>query len=212
MLFTAEELAQLMRCPAARALRWHPHLVSAAGRFGISTRRRAAHWLAHVGHESVSLGRTEECLSYSRERLLEVFGSRVSFAQAGRFVQNPVGLANFVYGGRNGNGDEASGDGYLFRGRGPMQHTGRGNYRALGKLIGLPVEEKPGLLIEVEPGALGAAAFWQEMGCNQLADTGDVLGIGRKINLGTLRTTRLPNGHSDRVSRTRLALEVLGVR
>lgn len=212
MLFTAEELARIMRCPAARAARWHPHLVAAASRFGISTRRRAAHWLAQLGHESLSLSRVEENLSYSRDRLLEVFGHEVNAAQAPRYVHNPVALGSLVYARQNGNGDVASGDGYLYRGRGPMQHTGRGNYRAIGKLIGLPLEEQPGLLIELEAGALAAAAFWSEAGCNQLADTGDVLGIGRKINLGTLRTTRLPNGHADRVARTKLALDVLGVR
>lgn len=212
MLFTAEELARIMRCPPARAARWHPHLLAAAGRFGISTRRRAAHWLPQLGHESLSLSRVEESLSYSRERLLEVFGHEVSPAQAPRFVHNPVALGNHVYAGQNGNGNEASGDGYLYRGRGPMQHTGRRNYRAMGQLIGLPLEEQPALLIELEAGALAAAAFWNDVGCNQLADTGDVLGIGRKINLGTLRTTRLPNGHADRVTRTRLALDVLEVR
>lgn len=212
MLFTPEELARLMSCPPVRAARWHPHLLAAAGRFGISTRRRAAHWLAQVGHESLSLARVEENLSYSRERLLQVFGYEVTPAQAPRFVHNPQALANYVYANQNGNGNEASGDGYLFRGRGPMQHTGRGNYRAMGKLIGLPLEEQPGLLIELEAGALAAAAFWQDKGCNQLSDTGDVLGIGRKINLGTLKTTRLPNGHADRVARTKLALTVLEVR
>lgn len=212
MLFTPEELARLMSCPPVRAARWHPHLLAAANRFGITTRRRAAHWLAQVGHESLSLGRVEESLSYSRERLLEVFGNEVSPAQAGGLTHNPVALGNHVYALQNGNGDKASGDGYLFRGRGPMQHTGRGNYRAMGKLIGLPLEEQPGLLTELEAGALAAAAFWQNAGCNQLADTSDVLAIGRKINLGTLKTTRLPNGHADRVSRTKLALAVLEVR
>lgn len=212
MLFTADELARIMRCPPTRAARWHPHLITAAGRFAISTRRRAAHWLAQVGHESLSLSRVEENLSYSRERLLEVFGNEVSPAQAGKFTHNPIALGNLVYARQNGNGNEASGDGYLFRGRGPMQHTGRGNYRAMGKLIGLPLEDQPALLIELEAGALAAAAFWSDAGCNQLADTGDVLGIGRKINIGTLRTTRLPNGHADRVARTKLALDVLGVR
>ncbi|MDQ8035393.1 MAG: glycoside hydrolase family 19 protein, partial [Bordetella sp.] len=109
MLFTAEELARIMRCPPARAARWHPHLLKAAGRFGISTKRRAAHWLAQVGHESLSLSRVEENLSYSRERLLEVFGNEVSPAQAGAFIHNPVALGNHVYARQNGNGDAVSG-------------------------------------------------------------------------------------------------------
>lgn len=211
MLFTDTQLAQIMQCPTPRAQRWHAPLLSAANRFGISTRRRAAHWLAQLGHESLSLSRVEENLSYSKPRLLEVFGHRVTPAQADRFVHNPVALGNFVYASRNGNGDEASGDGHLFRGRGPMQHTGRGNYVRIGALIGLPLEEQPSLLIELEAGAHGAAAYWQDNGLSVQADANDVLAVGRKINLGTVKTTRTPNGHADRVARTNRALQILGV-
>jgi putative chitinase len=210
MLFTDTQLAQVMQSPTLRAQRWHPHLLAAASRFGISTRRRAAHWLAQIGHESLSLARIEEGLSYSKARLLEVFGERITSVQAPRFVQNPVALANYVYASRGGNGNESSGDGYLYRGRGPMQHTFRANYRHLGTLTGLPLEEQPGLLIELESSALAAAAYWQDNGLNALADAGDTLSIGRKINLGTIKTSRLPNGNGDRVSRTQRALQVLG--
>ncbi|WDM66282.1 glycoside hydrolase family 19 protein [Xanthomonas cucurbitae] len=211
-MFTDTQLASIMQCPAQRAQRWHGPLLAAANRFGITTKRRAAHWLGQVGHESLSLSRMEEGLTYTTSaRLLEVFGARITPAQAHKFLRNPVGLANFVYADRLGNGNEASGDGYRHRGRGPMQHTFRGNYRRIGELIGLPVEEQPDLLLQVEPSALAAAAYWHDNGLNTLADAGDVLGLGRKINLGNVRTKRLPEGHSERVARTKRALQILGV-
>ncbi len=201
-----------MQCSPQRAQRWHAPLLAAANRFGITTKRRAAHWLGQVGHESLSLSRMEEGLTYTTSaRLLEVFGARITPAQAPKFLRNPIGLANFVYADRLGNGNEASGDGHLYRGRGPMQHTFRGNYRRIGVLIGLPVEEQPDLLLQIEPSAMGAAAYWHDNGLNVLADAGDVLGLGRKINLGNVRNKRLPEGHSDRVTRTQRALQILGV-
>ena len=75
-MLTAPQLAQIMQCPLARAQRWVAPFNAAMKRFGINTPVRAAYFLAQVGHESLSLSRVEESLSYSRERLLEVFGRR----------------------------------------------------------------------------------------------------------------------------------------
>ncbi|AFJ75485.1 phage lytic enzyme [Stenotrophomonas phage Smp131] len=168
-MLTPALLAQIMQCPLQRAQRWAEALNAAMRRFGINTPVRAAYFLAQVGHESLSLSRVEESLSYSRERLLEVFGRYISPAEAAGFVHQPAKLGNRVYANRNGNGSEASGDGYLFRGRGPLQHTGRGNYRRIGQLIGQPLEEQPGLLIEPEIGAMAAAGVWKENGLNTYA-------------------------------------------
>ena len=205
-------LAQIMQCPPAarpalgrtaqcrhEALR-HQHPV------------RAAYFLAQLGHESLSLARTEESLSYSRERLLEVFGKYITAPEAVAFVHQPAKLGNRVYANRNGNGNEASGDGYLFRGRGPLQHTGRGNYRSMGQLIGQLLEEQPGLLIEPEIGAMAAAAFWHVNGLNAYADQRDVLAVSRIINLGNARSRATPNGMADRTVRTNRALAALGAR
>ena len=119
-MLTAPLLAQIMQCPVSRAQRWAGPLNAAMKRFGINTPVRAAYFLAQLGHESLSLSRTEESLSYSRDRLLEVFGRHVAHAEAAAFVHRPVKLGNRAYANRNGNGNEASGDGYLFRGRGPL--------------------------------------------------------------------------------------------
>jgi len=211
-MLTAPLLAQIMLCPLPRAQRWVDPLNAAMRRFGINTPRRAAHFLAQVGHESLSLTKQEEGMSYSRLRLEEVFGRRLSAAELPSFVSQPVKLGNRVYANRNGNGNEASGDGYLFRGRGPMQHTGRGNYRHVGQLIGQPLEEQPALLLEPEIGAMAAAAYWHDAGLNSLADTRDVLAVSRTVNLGNARSRKTPNGMADRTARTTRALAVLGVR
>lgn len=211
-MLTPALLAQIMQCPLQRAQRWAEALNAAMRRFGINTPVRAAYFLAQLGHESLSLSRVEESLSYSRERLLEVFGRYISPAEAAAFVHQPAKLGNRVYANRNGNGSEASGDGYLFRGRGPLQHTGRGNYRRMGQLIGQPLEEQPGLLIEPEIGAMAAAAFWKENGLNSSADQRDVLTVSRVINLGNARSRATPNGMADRTARTTRALAALGAR
>lgn len=211
-MLTTAQLAQIMQCPLPRAQRWVEPLSAAMKRFGINTPVRTAYFLAQLGHESLSLARTEESLSYSRDRLLEVFGKYVTPAEAASFVHQPAKLGNRVYAGRNGNGSEASGDGYLFRGRGPMQHTGRANYRRMGQLIGQPLEEQPTLLIEPEVGAMAAAAFWQDNRLNAYADQRDVLAVSRIINLGNARSRATPNGMADRTARTNRALAALGAR
>jgi len=209
-MITDEQLVKAMQCPATRAKRWRPALVTAMREFGITTPRRVAHFLAQVGHESLSLSRVEENLSYSLPRLVEVFGRRIPNYSISLFVHHPEKLGNYVYADRNGNGNVASGDGYLYRGRGPLQHTGRGNYRRVGELIDQPLEEQPGLLLEVEIGALAAAAYWKDNGLNAIADTGDVLMASRKINLGSATSKRQPEGLQDRIARTHRALAALG--
>lgn len=211
MMLTAEQLQQAMRCPVQRALHWQPALNSAMRRFGISTPRRVGHFIAQLGHESLSLSLTEENLSYGTlARLLAVFGSRLPAAAAGQYLRQPEKLGNQVYAGRNGNGNVASGDGYRYRGRGPIQVTGRDNYRRVGQLIGHPLEDQPDLLLDPAVGALAAAAYWQDNGLNALADAGDVLAVSRKINLGSATSKRTPEGLQDRIDRTRRALAILG--
>ncbi|MEA9510408.1 glycoside hydrolase family 19 protein, partial [Xanthomonas campestris] len=91
-MFTDTQLASIMQFSPQRAQRWHGPLLAAANRFGITTKRRAAHWLGQVGHESLSLSRMEEGLHYTTSaRLLEVFGARITPAQAPKFLRNPVG-------------------------------------------------------------------------------------------------------------------------
>lgn len=210
-MFTDQQLARAVGCPVARAARWTAPLYRAMTRCGINTRQRAVHFLAQIGHESAGLSRTEENLNYNAQRLREIWPSRFTAAEAAVYARKPENIANRVYANRMGNRNEASGDGWKYRGRSPIQLTGRDNYRHMGELTGLPLLDMPALAIEVEEGALIAASWWQANGLNQLADTGDILVVSRKVNLGTATTKRTPNGLQDRIERTRRAADALGV-
>ncbi|MGB9989345.1 glycoside hydrolase family 19 protein [Massilia sp. SM-13] len=165
---------------------WAAALFPAMQRFRITTKGRIAAFLAQVGHESGGFQRLEENLVYrTPSRLAAVWPRR--FCDAGMaepFVCNAEGLANFVYAGRMGNGDAASGDGYRFRGRGLIQLTGRENYARAAAALGLDLLAQPELLSSHGPAALSAAWFWDDRGLNALADTGAFDEITRRINGG----------------------------
>lgn len=209
-MVTAPMLARIMQCPPAVANRWNAALTAAMREFGIDSKRRAAHFYAQLGHESLSLSKVEEGLSYSIPRLLEVFGHRITATDAPRYARNPQALANFVYANREGNGNEASGDGWRYRGRGPIQITLKNQYIAIGEVLGLPLLEHPDLLFEITIGARAAAAYWKLNGLNALADANNTLGLSRKINLGNAKSKRTPEGLADRITRTNRALALLG--
>lgn len=210
-MFTDAELAAAVGCPLSRASRWQPYLYSAMQRFGINTRRRAAAFLAQVGHESASLTRVEENLNYSAARLVEVFPSYFTPEDARKYARQRDRIANRVYANRIGNGPESSGDGWRYRGRGLIQITGRDNYAWIGEHLRLDLLSMPGMLVELEHAANSAGAYWRGRGLNALADVGDVLALSRKINLGTVHTRRTPNGFQDRVDRWNRARSVLEV-
>ena len=210
-MFTDRQLAAAVGCPVPRAAHWASPLYRAMTRCGITTRRRAAHFLAQIGHESAGLSRTEENLNYSAQRLREIWPSRFTADQAAAYARQPERIANRVYAKRMGNGQESSGDGWRYRGRSPIQLTGKDNYSRMAELTGLPLVDMPALAIEVEEGALIAAAWGQANGLNTLADAGDILAVSRRVNLGTVRTTRTPNGLQDRINRTRRAADALRV-
>ena len=211
-MFTDPQLAAAVGCPVARAARWTAPLYRAMTRCGITTRRRAVHFLAQIGHESAGLSRTEENLNYSAQRLREIWPSRFTAELAADYARKPERIANRVYAKRMGNGPESSGDGWRYRGRSPIQLTGRDNYTRMAEQTGLPLVDMPALAIEVEEGALIAATWWQANGLNVLADAGDILAVSRRVNLGTTKTTRTPHGLQDRIDRTRRAAAALGVQ
>lgn len=203
-LFNEDQLAAAAQCRPARAARWYPHLITACVRFNISTRKRAAAFIAQIAHESAGLRRIEENLSYSAGRLLEVFPSYFTPDTARDCARQPEQIANTVYANRLGNGPARTGDGYRYRGRGLIQITGRNNYRWIGGLLGIPLEDQPALLIQLDYAAASAAAYWHGRGLNALADDSDIVGITRRINGGR-------NGLDDRIRRWRVAKDVLGV-
>ena len=123
------------------ARRFQPVLAGALARFGIETPRRVAAFLAQCHVESAGFTALEENLMYSSAaRLIQVWPSRFpNTGAATPFVRNPQRLANLVYANRNGNGPQASGDGWRYRGRSPIQLTGRDNYSRMAALAGLPL-------------------------------------------------------------------------
>lgn len=150
---------------------WTNALNEAMVRYDINNYHRVAAFLAQVAHESSELNRLVENLNYSAKRLMQVWPYRFpTLEKAMQYERNPQKLANYVYAKDSGNGEEAGGDGWRFRGRGIIQITGRGNYRETGQALGLPLELEPGLLEKPEVAALSAAYFWKSRGLNELAD------------------------------------------
>lgn len=139
-------------------------------------------WLPQILWECTKLERLEESLSYSAERITEVWPSRFpSVAMAQHYERNPRKLANAVYGGRMGNYEPD--DGYRYRGRGPIMLTGRGGYRRVGELAGQDLETVPELMLQPRFGLEMAIAWWE--GTIPDSMLSDQVKLRRKVNGGT---------------------------
>jgi len=210
--FTLEDLERLLG--RTKAERWHGPLLEAFIRFDINTARRQVHLLAQVAHESQGFNAFEENLHYSPDGLLKVFPRYFTRAEATIYAFQPERIANRVYGGRLGNGPEATGDGWAYRGRGLIQLTGRANYRAAGKALSLGLETLPTTASEPRTAALVAAWFWTSRftwdaarpirGLNYWADRDALERITKAINGGL-------NGLADRQKWLARAKNALGV-
>lgn len=194
--FTPQEVTDLLRAvaPACKLPEeWGAHLSTAMHRFAIANDREfVAAFVAHLMVESDELNRVAENLNYSAQRLCAVWPKRFpSIAVASRYAHQPRELANYVYADRMGNGPPKSDDGWKYRGRGPIQNTGRANYQRLQTALGLPLLAHPELLEQKGPGALAAAWFWWEKRLSFLAadlpdddQHADFVTITRRINGG----------------------------
>jgi putative chitinase len=161
-----------------------------AAKFGINTPLRLAHFLAQCGHESGGFRLTQENLNYSAKGLNGIFKKYFpTEAAAAPYNRNPQKIANKVYSNRMGNGTEASGDGYKFRGRGYIQLTGKDNYTAFGKSIGVDMTVNPDLVAS-QYALLSAAWFFTKNGLHKMADGGAtdavVTSITKRVNGGTI--------------------------
>jgi putative chitinase len=161
-----------------------------ADKFQINTPLRLAHFLAQCGHESGGFRLTKENLNYSAKGLNGIFKKYFpTLESALPYERKPEKIANKVYGGRMGNGPEASGDGAKFCGRGYIQLTGRDNYTAFGKAIGEDVTANPQIVAE-KYALLSAAWFFNKNGLHKLADGGandaTVTAITKRVNGGTI--------------------------
>jgi len=153
-------------------------------KYGLTTKLRIAHFMAQIEHES-GLKPISENLNYSAVRLLKVFPKYFKNSkEASVFSNNPIMIANRVYANRGGNGNEASGDGWRYRGRGFLQITLKENYFRLANDTDLDCLKNPDLLLEEANAMISALWFWNLKGLNKLADKNDIIGITRKINGG----------------------------
>jgi putative chitinase len=161
-----------------------------ASKFGINTPLRLAHFLAQCGHESGGFRATQENLNYSAKGLMGIFKKYFPNASlAAQYERKPAKIAARVYGGRMGNGSEASGEGYKFRGRGYIQLTGKENYTAFGKSIGEDILSNPDV-VSSKYALLSAAWFFSKNGLHKMADSGAsdavVTQITKRVNGGTI--------------------------
>jgi len=159
-------------------------------KFELNTPLRLAHFLAQAGHESGGFKILNENLNYSAKGLLGIFKKYFPDAtKAALYERKPEKIANLVYGGRMGNGTEATGDGYKFRGRGYIQLTGKDNYTAFGKSINEDIASNPDLVATKYP-LLSAAWFFHKNGLHKIADQGAtdavVTSVTKRVNGGTI--------------------------
>jgi putative chitinase len=184
---------------------WYHALSEILPEYGINTPERVAAFIAQCAHESGGFKFLKENLNYKAESLLKVFPKYFkTLDEARAYEKKPEKIANKIYGNRMGNGDEASGDGFRYCGRGLIQLTGKENYSWFAASLEIPVEEASEYLETFEGAVQSACWFWEENKLNQWADKKDILTLTKRINGGTI-------GLDDRIKHFNHALHVLGV-
>ena len=168
-----------------------------AKKFNIITPLRLAHFLSQCAHESGNFTVFKENLNYSAEGLKKTFGKYFPGNLNESYAKKPDKIANRVYGNRMGNGDESSGDGYKYSGRGAIQLTGKDNYAAFDKYVDDDILNIPSLVATKYP--LMSAAFFFEKNklwtiCDKGSNTATITSLTKRINGGT-------NGLNDRIQK-----------
>lgn len=170
-------------------------------RFNMDSPLRLAHFLAQCAHESGNFKLVVENLNYSSDGLLKIFPKYFKDkATADKYARKPEAIANRVYADRMGNGNEASGDGYRFRGRGYIQLTGRNNYKAFSDFVKDDCVANPDLVATKYP-LISAAFFFDSNGLWSICDKGDSLDV---VKLVTKRVNGGTHGLDDRISKFNL--------
>ena len=184
--------------------KWLEPLNAAFAKYDISTPARQASFIGQCSHESGNFRILEENLHYSATALMRVWPSRFpNLEVANQFAGNAEKIANKVYAGRMGNGDEESGDGWKYHGRGLIQLTGKDNYANCGSSLSVDLLGNPDMLLDPKYAALSAGWFWGKKGLNSLADSQDYDTMTKRINGGLL-------GLDDRKAKIAKAISVLG--
>lgn len=202
---TEQRLADAMGISSEASAMWLPHVQTALALCKCSTAEHVAMWIAQVGHESANLSRMVESLNYSPEGLMATWPNRYgpslarSHGRVGNRAADQKAIALNVYGGRLGN-IPGTDDGWTYRGRGPIQVTGRANYRECGIAVGIDLERDPSALELRSTGAASTAWYWGKHKLTQYG--GDVVAVTRAINGGM-------NGLAERRARYAKAISVL---
>lgn len=195
---TSEQLAKLGINPD-----WLPWIQKACDRYSINNVVRQAAFLGQCMHESNNFKTLVENLNYSANGLMSIWGSRFPTLEiANKYARHPDMIANKVYANRMGNGNEESGDGWAYRGRGIIQCTGKDLYKTLSDALNIDLIGHPDLLMEMPYAAMSAGWFYNKKGLNALADAKDYKEMTRRINGGY-------NGLDDRIAKINKAMEVL---
>lgn len=167
--------------------KWLEPLKETFEKYNIDTTKRQAAFIGQCMHESGGFKTLEENLNYSAKALMTTWPSRFPTEElANQYARNSEKIANKVYGGRMGNADESSGEGWKYRGRGIKQLTGKENYERCGSSLGVDLVNNPDLLLEPKYAALSAGWFWNKHGLNDLADKSDIETMTKRINGGLL--------------------------
>jgi len=183
---------------------WVDALNETFARFNLTTNNQKAMFIGQCSHECGNFRTLEENLNYRAETLMKLWPKRFpSLEFAKQYEKNPKKIANSVYASRMGNRDEASGDGYRFRGRGALQCTGHSTYFHAGKALGVDFVMQPDLVATPKYAALTAGWFWDTHKLNPPADALDYTKVTKIINGGTI-------GLDDRIKHVQHALAVLG--
>jgi putative chitinase len=187
---------------------WYDALCQILPDYDIDTPQRLAAFLAQCAHESGGFRAIKENLNYRPETLRKIFPKYFPTdelaRQYARLPNKAEAIANRVYANRMGNGDEASGDGWRYCGRGLIQLTGKDNYTRYAQSLEISVEEASEHLLTFEGCVQSAAWFWEANNLNRWADAGDILTLTKRINGGTI-------GLDDRIKHYNHALHVLGI-
>jgi putative chitinase len=187
---------------------WVDALNETFERFQIDTPMRQASFIGQTSHECANFRVLEENLNYRAATLLKLFPRTPRRAwgftpeEAAAYERQPKKIANRIYGNRMNNRDEASGDGFRFRGRGCIQLTGSANYHHAGKALGVDFIMEPDLVATPKYAAMTAGWFWNTHKINQYADVQDWVTMTKRINGGTI-------GLDDRIKHIMQALQIL---
>lgn len=203
MKLTASQLKQMVT-GITHADHWIEAFDQLLPDYEINTPKRVAAFIAQCAHESGNFRFLKENLNYKAESLMKTFPKYFSDRDtANAYAKQPIKIANRVYANRMGNGDEASGDGYRYCGRGLIQLTGKTNYDWFAASLEISATEASEYLETFEGAAQSACWFWESNNLNVEADAGDIKKMTKKINGGYI-------GLDDRIKHYEHALHILG--